>query len=97
MEYSKTEIGVKVYSKLNSVQNLLIIFNIYHSWSPKKVIFEGKHLYWQKICQELKVDDNKTGLINLMADTMINFVTNNRKSWYYIIILSDHEIDLKHL
>ena len=53
-EYAKTEIEVKVYSKLNSVQNLFIIFNVYYSGSPEKVIFEGKHHYWQKFTKSWK-------------------------------------------
>ena len=112
-EYSKVEIGDKMRSLLAFLQQLHIVFDVYQKKSRKRETREGlgkkggvrlsikENTPIKKIfAKGLKLDDNKTELLNLIADTPSGLFRNQQKVLLIArqqTVLSNREVDLQRL
>ena len=91
-EYSKVELGDKVHFLLTCVQQLDIVFDVYQKGSCKSGTWEGHGKkdsvklsikentpIYRKFAKVLKLNDNKTELFNLIADTLSGLFRNQQK------------------
>ena len=112
-EYSTLETGDKVQSLLSCVQQLDIVFDVYQRGSRKKEMRErrgkkdGVRLSIKentpinrKFAKVLKLDDNKTELLNLIAVTMSGLFRNQQNVLLITrqqTVLSNREVNLQRL
>ena len=91
-EYSKVELGDKVHFLITCVQQLDIVFDVYLKGSCKRGTWEGHGKkdsvklsikentpIYRKFAKVLKLNDNKTELFNLIADTLSGLFRNQQK------------------
>ena len=91
-EYSKVKIGNKVHCFLACVQQLDMVFDVYQRGSCKWETWEGHGKkdavrfsikentpIYRKFARVLKLENNKTELLNLIADTLSGLFRNQLK------------------
>ena len=90
--YSKVELGDKAHFLLTCVQQLDIVFDVYQKGSCKSGTWEGHGKkdsvklsikentpIYRKFAKVLKLNNNKTELFNLIADTLSGLFRNQQK------------------